>query len=222
MNAPSGFTLDSAGKIIAVDPSGVIFNKAMPLQALHMIVAAYVVGGFLIASVYAMGLLRGRRDRYHRLGFLIPFTVAIIFAPIQMVVGDRLARWVYNNQPEKFAAIELVPTTVERRARDAARPPQLGRHGHRRAPDPRVRVMVVRPADGTATVVQGLDSVPDRRAADDPRGERRPPRRGTSWSVWARCCSCSRSGSGSWLFRRDMPQEQAGSCGSPRPPASSR
>ena len=70
----------------------VIFNKAMPLQALHMIVAAYVVGGFLIASVYAMGLLRGRRDRYHRLGFLIPFTVAIIVAPIQMIVGDSLAR----------------------------------------------------------------------------------------------------------------------------------
>ena len=111
MNAPSGFTLDSSGQITAVDPLAVIFNKAMPLQALHMIVAAYVVGGFLIASVYAMGLLRGRRDRYHRLGFLIPFTVAIIAAPIQMIVGDALARWVYNNQPEKFAAIELVPTT---------------------------------------------------------------------------------------------------------------
>ena len=77
MNEPSGFTLDSAGKITSVDPWGVIFNKAMPLQALHMIVAAYVVGGFLIASVYAMGMLRGRRDRYHRIGFLIPFTVAI-------------------------------------------------------------------------------------------------------------------------------------------------
>jgi cytochrome d ubiquinol oxidase subunit I len=29
----------------------------------------------LIASVYAVGMLRGRRDRYHYLGFLIPFTV---------------------------------------------------------------------------------------------------------------------------------------------------
>ena len=59
MNEPSGFTLDSAGNITSVDPWGVIFNKAMPLQSLHMIVAAYVVGGFLIASVYAMGMLRG-------------------------------------------------------------------------------------------------------------------------------------------------------------------
>ena len=82
-------------------------------------------------------MLRGRRDRYHRLGFLIPFTVAAIATPIQMAVGDALARWVYNNEPVKFAAIELVPETDERRARDAARAPELGRHGQRR--DPRSR-----------------------------------------------------------------------------------
>src|SRR4051812_5962218 len=78
MNEPSGFTLDSAGKVTEVDPIDVIFNKAMPYEAAHMVVAAYLVGGFLIASVYAVGMLRGRRDRYHRLGFLIPFTVAAV------------------------------------------------------------------------------------------------------------------------------------------------
>jgi cytochrome d ubiquinol oxidase subunit I len=105
MNEPAGFTLDKAGKVTAVHPWSVIFNKAMPLQALHMAVAAYVVGGFLIASVYAMGMLRGRRDRYHRLGFIIPFTVAAIMTPVQMGVGDTLARWTFNNEPTKFAAI---------------------------------------------------------------------------------------------------------------------
>jgi cytochrome d ubiquinol oxidase subunit I len=111
MNEPGGFTLNSAGKVTNVQPLSVIFNSAMPLEALHMLVAAYLVGGFLIASVYAVALLRGRRDRYHRLGFLIPFTVACIAAPLQMLVGDTLARWVYNNEPSKFAAIELVPKT---------------------------------------------------------------------------------------------------------------
>ena len=77
-----------------------------------MVVAAYVVGGFLIASVYAVGLLRGRDDRYHRLGFLIPFSVAAVAIFVQMAVGDSLARWVYNNEPVKFAAIELVPQTT--------------------------------------------------------------------------------------------------------------
>ena len=121
MNSPQGFTLDSAGKVVDVDPWKVIFNDAMPLMAAHMVLAAYVVGGFLIASVYAVGMLRGRRDRYHRLGFLIPFTVGAIAIPIQMGVGDSLARWVYNNQPTKFAAIELVPADRERRPRDAVR-----------------------------------------------------------------------------------------------------
>src|SRR5437773_2289973 len=39
MNAPSGFTLNSAGKVVTVDPIKVIFNAAMPLQAAHMLVA---------------------------------------------------------------------------------------------------------------------------------------------------------------------------------------
>ena len=112
MNSPSGFTLNDAGEIVSVDPMSVIFNDAMPLMAAHMVVAAYVVGGFLISSVYVVGMLRGRRDRYHRLGFLIPFSIAAVAIPIQMGVGDSLARWVYNNEPEKFAAIELVPDTT--------------------------------------------------------------------------------------------------------------
>ena len=94
-----------------VDPWGVIFNDVMPFMAAHMVVAAYVVGGFLVVLVYAFGMLRGRRDRHHRLGFIIPFSVAAVAIPIQMAVGDSLARWVYTNQPVKFAAIELVPET---------------------------------------------------------------------------------------------------------------
>ena len=56
-------------------------------------------------------MLRGRRDRYHMLGFVIPFTVAAIATPVQIFVGDTLARWVYTNEPTKFAAIEMVPKT---------------------------------------------------------------------------------------------------------------
>ena len=80
-------------------------------MAAHMVVAAYLVGGFMVASVYAVGMLRGRTDRYHRMGFIIGFTVAAIATPVQMGVGDALARWVYNEQPTKFAAIEMVPET---------------------------------------------------------------------------------------------------------------
>src|SRR5215217_3459899 len=132
----------------------------MPWQAAHMVVAAYLVGGFLIASVYAVGMLRGRRDRYHYLGFLIPFTVGAVMTPIQMGIGDGLARWVYDNQPVKFAAIELVPTT------SSDVPETL--LGHLNAdgtvtgglPIPGLASWLSDPSTGKATVVQGLDSVP--------------------------------------------------------------
>ncbi len=112
MNQPSGFTLDSAGAVVDVDPIGVMFNNAMPYEALHMLVAAYLVGGFMVASVYAVAMLKGRRDHYTRLGFLIPFTIAAIAAPVQMLVGDTVARATFNNEPTKFAAIEMVPETA--------------------------------------------------------------------------------------------------------------
>jgi cytochrome bd ubiquinol oxidase subunit I len=111
MNEPAGFTLDAAGRVVDVDPLAVIFNAAMPLQAAHMLLAAYLVGGFMVASVYAVALLRGRRDHYHRLGFLIPFTVAAIAMPAQMLVGDFLARRLHVHEPAKFAAMELVTHT---------------------------------------------------------------------------------------------------------------
>ena len=76
-----------------------------------MILAAYLVTCFLVASVYAVGMLRGRRDRHHRLGLLIPLTVGCILAPIQFMVGDTAARAIAEDQPIKFAAMECVQHT---------------------------------------------------------------------------------------------------------------
>src|SRR4051812_25837977 len=110
MNQPQGYTLTN-GKVTDVDPLKVIFNPAVPYEVPHMILAAYLVTGFLVASVYAVGMLRGRRDRYHRLGLLIPLTVACIATPIQFMVGDTAARAIAKDQPIKFAGMECVQQT---------------------------------------------------------------------------------------------------------------
>ncbi|MGM0931368.1 MAG: cytochrome ubiquinol oxidase subunit I [Actinomycetota bacterium] len=105
MQQPTGF--DTAnGRIIAVDPWAAMFNPATPSQTVHMILAAFMVAGFSMASVYAVAMLRGRKGRYHRLGFLIPFTVAAVITPIQIGVGDWSAHFVADNQPVKLAAME--------------------------------------------------------------------------------------------------------------------
>jgi cytochrome d ubiquinol oxidase subunit I len=111
MNQPQGFS-PTSGDVTSVQPVKVIFNPAVPYEVPHMILAAYLVTGFLVASVYAVGMLRGRRDRYHRLGLLIPLTVACIATPIQFAVGDTAARAIAKDQPIKFAGMECVEQTA--------------------------------------------------------------------------------------------------------------
>jgi cytochrome d ubiquinol oxidase subunit I len=110
MNQPQGFS-PTSGDVTSVEPLKVIFNPAVPYEVPHMILAAYLVTGFLVASIYAVGMLRGRRDRIHRLGLLIPLTVACIATPVQFAVGDSAARAIAKDQPIKFAAMECVQTT---------------------------------------------------------------------------------------------------------------
>jgi cytochrome d ubiquinol oxidase subunit I len=111
MNQPQGFTLDAAGKVVDTNPGQILFNPATGYEVPHMILAAYMVVGFLVASIYAAGMLKGRRDRLHRLGLLIPLTIACIATPIQLFVGDTAAREVADHQPAKFAGMECVQKT---------------------------------------------------------------------------------------------------------------
>jgi cytochrome bd ubiquinol oxidase subunit I len=99
------------GRVVDVDVWQVFFNDAFWYEALHMLLAAYVVAGFSVAGVYAVGMLRGRRDRYHRLGLLIPLTTGAVAIPLQIVMGDVIARHVFESEPAKFAAIEILPDT---------------------------------------------------------------------------------------------------------------
>jgi cytochrome d ubiquinol oxidase subunit I len=111
MNQPQGFTLDAAGKVTDVEPLKVLFNPATGYEVAHMVLAAYMVVGFLVASIYAVGMLKGRRDRLHRLGLMIPLTIACIATPIQLFVGETAARSVADDQPAKFAAMECIQET---------------------------------------------------------------------------------------------------------------
>ncbi len=111
MNLPGGITV-RAGRVVAVHPLAVFFSRPFWYENLHMFLAAYIVAGFTVAAVYAVGLLRGRTDRYHRLGLLIGFVVAAVVTPAQIIVGDAITRQVFDNEPSKFAAIEILPHTT--------------------------------------------------------------------------------------------------------------
>jgi cytochrome d ubiquinol oxidase subunit I len=110
MNQPRGFRL-AGDAVVDVDPWRAMFNPATLPQTTHMLVAAGMVSGFAVASVYAFGWLRGRRDRFHRLAFALPFTVAAVLAPAQIVVGDWATRFIGERQPVKLAAAEALSHT---------------------------------------------------------------------------------------------------------------
>ncbi|WP_405696286.1 cytochrome ubiquinol oxidase subunit I [Streptomyces sp. NBC_01185] len=114
MNTPQGFSLDPAGNPTDVNIWKAIFTPMFGPQYWHFVVAMLLTAGYMVAGVYAVGRLRGRRDRYHRLGFTVPFTVAAVATPVQFVLGDAIARSVFHKQPVKFAAMEIVWKTDTR------------------------------------------------------------------------------------------------------------
>jgi cytochrome bd ubiquinol oxidase subunit I len=105
MNSPQGF-VEKNGKLVSTDPWKAMFNKATWPETTHMLLAAFMVTGFVVASVYAVAMLRGRDDDYHRHGLRIPLAMGAIGAPLQVIVGDWAARYVASDQPTKLAAIE--------------------------------------------------------------------------------------------------------------------
>ncbi|MGZ4729911.1 MAG: cytochrome ubiquinol oxidase subunit I [Acidimicrobiales bacterium] len=158
MNDPTGFTLDADGKPTDINPWKAIFgNSTTLLEFQHMLWAAFILTGFLVAMIYGVKLLRGDRRRYYRIAFLISFTFGCAFVPIQLISGDSMARHVANTQPTKLAAAEGLNQT------ESNAPESLGGiyydgqlHGAIEIPN-LLSLLVGR---SPSTVVQGLDAVP--------------------------------------------------------------
>lgn len=105
MNAPTGFTLTD-GVVTDVDPIAAMLGPATWAQTTHMIVAAYMVTGFSVAAYYALKLLKGRDDTYHRRALALGLVMGCAFAPLQPVVGHWAGHTVAATQPVKLAAME--------------------------------------------------------------------------------------------------------------------
>jgi len=73
-----------------------------------MLLAAYVATGFGVAAVYAVQILRGKRESYYRKGLVLAMALGAIAIPFQIFDGDLSARALEDVQPAKLAAMEGV------------------------------------------------------------------------------------------------------------------
>ncbi len=113
MNNPDGFRLVD-GQVTDVHPWEALFgNGHLWPELTHMYIAAFIVAGFLVAAAYAWGWRKGRRGRYERTALAVSLTVAALAAPVQLVVGDWIARRVADDQPAKLAAMEGLGATTK-------------------------------------------------------------------------------------------------------------
>jgi cytochrome bd ubiquinol oxidase subunit I len=113
MNNPQGFTLTASGEVTDVHPLSALFNANLWHEEVHMYLAGFIVSSALVAGVYAVAWLKGRRDHYHRIGLVVPLAVLSLAAPAQVVIGDWAARNATKEQPTKLAAIEGLDETTK-------------------------------------------------------------------------------------------------------------
>ena len=105
MQAPASFEVVD-GRLVSVDPLAVFSTPAWFHMALHSSLSCYIATGFAVAGVYAAGMLRGRRDAYHRSALDIALLVGGTAAVLMPLSGDVSARRIAEYQPGKLAAME--------------------------------------------------------------------------------------------------------------------
>ncbi|SHM87131.1 cytochrome ubiquinol oxidase subunit I [Polaribacter sp. KT 15] len=83
-----------------------VFNPSSVDRIIHVWQGAFLAGAFLVLSVHAYYLLKGRYITISKKAFKIALAVATIISLTQLVSGHSSADGVAKNQPAKLAAME--------------------------------------------------------------------------------------------------------------------
>jgi cytochrome d ubiquinol oxidase subunit I len=156
MNHPTGFRFAN-GQVVDVHPWAALFgNSYFWHELVHMYLAGYMVTGFVLAGVYAIGRLKGRWGRYERTALAIPLAVATLASVAQVFLGDWNGREVAVAQPTKLAAFEGLGQTTK-----GAPVHVLGWYtdGHVEYGIPLPRLLSLLAFHSTDATVEGLDAV---------------------------------------------------------------
>ena len=101
---------EDIGHVRAVIDSfwGMVFSPSSMERLTHVIFGAWLTGAFLIISVSAYYLIRGRHRTFAEASMKVAVIYAALAAICQSISADVTARGVVKNQPIKLAAMEGV------------------------------------------------------------------------------------------------------------------
>ena len=90
-----------------------VLNPSSMERLAHVVLGAWFSGAFLVISISAWYLLKGRHQNFASTSLRVAIIFAAVTSVLQMVSADVTARAVVRNQPIKLAAMEGVYKTVE-------------------------------------------------------------------------------------------------------------
>ncbi len=106
---PAGYHIVGEGmeaRAEITDFWAMVFNPSSVERLLHVWIGAFLAGAFLVISVHAWYILKGRHIELSRKALRIALTIAVLASLLQLVTGHASADGVARNQPAKLAAME--------------------------------------------------------------------------------------------------------------------
>ena len=106
---PAGYHIVGEGmqaRAEIVDFWAMVFNPSSVDRLTHVWLGAFLAGAFLILSVHAYYILKGRFVVMSKKAFKITLVVAAVSSLAQLFTGHNSAEGVSANQPAKLAAME--------------------------------------------------------------------------------------------------------------------
>ncbi|RJQ51856.1 MAG: cytochrome ubiquinol oxidase subunit I [Desulfobacteraceae bacterium] len=105
MQTPAGYEIAN-GRFMVTSYWEAIFNPAFPTHLGHMLLASYTTSAFAVSGISAYYLLKGKNIVFYRRSLALALWMALLTAPLQVLMGDLKGLNVARNQPAKLAAME--------------------------------------------------------------------------------------------------------------------
>ncbi len=106
---PAGYHIVGEGVLARAEVTdfwAMVFNPSSIDRLTHVWLGALLSGTFLVLSVHAYYLIKGRYVSISKKAFKIALIVATVFSIAQLFTGHKSADGVAKNQPAKLAALE--------------------------------------------------------------------------------------------------------------------